>query len=161
MSDQFEKASEAKEDVVVAVKEEAIEVVVVPSLAVPSLVAPSTAPTTNKWIEPGATRPSCSNCYGKKQWDDDACSFFCEKLRPFPSYKPVEKPAERGCLEVHYLYKCWSCGSEPPPYVYDPTKKPRITPLPYGLMVGLGDAPSYQREAIIKYLEEKKHQPCQ
>ena len=158
MSVQIEKVSETKEDVVVAVKEEPIEVVVVPSVVVHSLVAPSLVPVKNKWIEPGATRPSCSNCYGKEQWNDDECSFFCEKLRPFPSSKPVNT-AERGCLEVHYLYKCWSCGEEPPPY--DPTKKPRITPLPYGLMVGLGDAPAYQREAMIKYLEERKHQPCQ
>jgi len=119
----------------------------------------SVAAAALKWIEPGATRPSCYNCYGKKQWNEDECSFFCEKLYPFPSYQPVEKPVERGCLEVHYGYKCWKCGEEPPPY--DPTKKPRITPLPYGLGASLGDAPSYQLEATIKYLQEKKGQPTQ
>ena len=109
----------------------------------------------NKWIEPGATRPSCYNCYGKKDWDEEQCSILCEKLQPFLPYKADE----RICLEVHYAYKCWKCGEEPPPY--DPKKKPRITPLPYGLGASLGDAPSYQLEATIKYLQEKKGQPTQ
>jgi len=119
----------------------------------------------NKWIEPGATRPSCSNCYGKPldSVDDEQCSILCERFRTIIVLDPEKLAAERlaktRCLEVHYLYRCSSCGEEPPPY--DPKKALKIRALPYGWGAGLGDAPSYQREAAIKYWEERKYQPSQ
>ena len=123
----------------------------------------------NKWVEPGAPRRSCSNCYGKPldSVDDEKCSILCERFRTVIVMDPEKVAAEKlaaerlvktRCLEVHYLYRCSSCGEEPPPY--DP-KKRRIRVLPYGWTAGLGDAPSYQREAAIKYWEERKYQPTQ
>ena len=120
----------------------------------------ASTPVVNKWIEPGATRPSCSNCYGKTQWNDDECSLLCEKLSPLPKPRALA-PAEGRCYTFHGGYlPCPECGAKPTTS-YDPTKMPKVAPIPYGWGASLGDAPSYQREALIKYLEEKKHQPTQ
>jgi hypothetical protein len=124
----------------------------------------------NKWFDPGTNRRSCPNCYGKplNSVDEDQCSILCERLRTVIVMDPeklvaeklaAESFAKRRCLEVHYLYRCSSCGEEPPPY--DPTKKLKMRALPYGWAAGLGDAPCYQREAAIKYWEEKKDQSTQ
>ena len=115
------------------------------------------AAAASKCIEPGATRPSCYNCYGKKEWDEEECSILCEKLFPLVVAEPV-KPVKKHCYTFHGIIRCSECGEEPPPYV---PKKAKITPIPYGWGASLGDDPSYQREALIKYLQEKKNQPTQ